>query len=47
VLLDDGVVGLEGPCDEVLASPRVDAVYGVAFNRLETPEGRRMFPMFV
>ncbi len=47
VLLEDGHVGLEGPCAEVLASPRVDAVYGVAFNRLETPEGRRMFPTFV
>lgn len=46
VLLDNGGVGLEGPCDEVLASPRVDAVYGVAFNRMDTAEGRRMFPTF-
>lgn len=46
VLLRDGAVGLEGTCDEVLSSPLVDEVYGVAFQRMDTRDGRRMFPTF-
>lgn len=42
ILLANGRVGLEGPCAEVLASPQVDAVYGVRFRR----EGMWMAPEY-
>lgn len=45
LLLDGGRIGLSGPCRDVLADARVDAVYRVAFHRYETREGPRMVPL--
>jgi iron complex transport system ATP-binding protein len=39
LLLADGKVGLQKPMPELLAHPLTDAVYGVAFRRLQSTEG--------
>ncbi|MCB8932425.1 MAG: ABC transporter ATP-binding protein [Fimbriimonadaceae bacterium] len=44
LLLEGGRIGLNGPCRDVLADQKVDAVYRVAFHRYETEEGPRMVP---
>lgn len=45
LLLEDGRIGLNGPCRDVLADRRVDAVYRVDFLRHDTEEGPRMYPL--
>lgn len=40
VLLARGGVAMAGPADAVLASDRLDAAFGTAFDRLRSPSGR-------
>lgn len=39
ILLSNGRIALDGPIHEVLASPKLDEVYGVHFERLQTSNG--------
>lgn len=40
MLLAEGRVALDGPTDDVLASPLLDQTYGVPFDRFTDPTGR-------